>query len=212
MDRNKLKHTAINEFPPPMRYNLTDMPDGMTACSNSVGLKCAKVAISLLQYNDNGFPINLIPNLSLVSSPLLGPYTNHYRNYLYNPNICLQNLIEEKINKSTAYGYLISINSSVNYMVFKINHFAYKLLEYLKNETYAIDFIYVSMDFSYLYIFHEDEPACFICYPNKLAFELDFISPFAALHIFFSNIEEWKITKLRKEEKWIEYLKELYQQ
>lgn len=191
----------------PKKLNLNELPYGLVECDNNSAIECARLALSQIEGSDDGFPINLFPKYSLFRCAILGSYPVHYRNNLYDKYRSLQNIVENKINNIFGEKYIIANNSKSVYYSFKCKEFKYDQLYFLKDSTYAIDFILLLPEGSGIFIFCEDAPACFMGFQDKEQFERNFISPEQAMSIFVEYMDEWQITGSKGERLWLEKAK-----
>ena len=130
---------------------------------------------------------------------MLGAHTVHYRNYEYHPEISLKEIIEKKINNDCDEKYIIAVNSYRSYYVFKCKEFSYKILDFLKDTTYANEFIVSCVESDAISIFFEDDTVFIMSYINQKSIEKGFMPLEKSYDIFNKHKHEWKITNYDSE-------------
>lgn len=178
--------------------------EGLSECGEVAGLNIARYTLSKLENSSDGFPEEILPSPDLSGCAVLGSYSVHYRNYLYDKDVSLKQIIERKINLIIFDKYLIAINSASSYYCFKLKNFDYKYMDILKQETCALEYILVIPDIGAIFIFFEDAPACFIAFRSLSELEENFIARKDAIGIFLQNMDNWRITNHEKEGRWLE--------
>jgi hypothetical protein len=176
---------------PPLRLDEQEIPAGATQCGDAEAIGCARTALSYLQHAETGFPkYNLFPKPSLYRCALLGTHTVHFRNFEYDTETSLRQLVEEKINSSGSRIYLIAILAS--YYCFRLSHFTYDVLDELKDKTFAIDFVLLLPEKLGGFVFFEDNPACYVFFERRADFEEGFMSPERAMDIYEEHMAQWQ--------------------
>ncbi len=187
----------------PNRLGKNRLPRGIKKASLTAGESYALHALKRLEFGENSFPFEMFPKRSRISAPVLAAHTVHYRNWLYDPDLDLQSLIESRINAYSGTKVLLAINAAASFYAFEVEEFSYGQLDWMKDVTYALEFIVFELDTDKLFVFHEDAPACFISYADQKNFEKDFGSLAAFKEIFCKNDMDWRITKLPGEIEWL---------
>jgi len=194
----------------PLTLKESDLPNGFKQLTGAEGIAEAQFALSRIEDANDEFPVTAFPKKGLVSCPLLGAFTVHYRNFLYPPNISLKIIMEEKFQASDALFTVLAVNSPKHYHVFLCKSFLYDSIRALKIVTHAVDFIVFSKRADIIFFMHEDSPACFFAAANNYEFEHKLFSQFDALNIFVEHWKDWRITKLKSEEDWVKGVLEYF--
>jgi len=197
----------VNEIPHPKHYKGLKFPRSISECSKPTGLDFARFTIERLEKAKGGFPIDLLPLKQRISGPLLGAYASHRRNLEYDSTKSLSEIIEMKINGISSKKVILAISAPMSYMAFECKKFSYDILDHLRKATYAINFVVGSIEADALFVFHEDDPACFLSFGSVIEFERDFMSLTRTVSIFSDRLEEWSLTNLEKERKWLHRIK-----
>jgi hypothetical protein len=178
---------------PPLRLEASEIPVGTTQCDDAEAIGCARTALSYLQHSDSGFPEDYsFPKPSLYRCALLGTHTVHFRNFEYDAETSLRQLVEEKINSSNSHIFLMPVLASQSYYCFKLSRFTYDVLDELKDKTFAIDFMLLLPERSGGFVFFEDSPACYMFFEKRTDFEAGFMSPERAMDIYEEHMAQWQ--------------------
>jgi hypothetical protein len=178
---------------PPLHLDDQEIPAGATQCDNAKAIGYARTALSYLQHSDSGFPEDYsFPKPSLYRCALLGTHTVHFRNFEYDTETSLRQLVEKKINSSNSHIFLMPVLASQSYYCFKLSRFTYDVLDELKDKTFAIDFVLLLPEKLGGFVFFEDNPACYMFFERRADFEEGFMSPEKAMDIYEEQMAQWQ--------------------
>ena len=122
---------------------------------------------------------------------------------MYDPSMDLQSIVEGRIESMDGRKTILAVNTIDSYYCFSTERFAYDQLLYLKEMTFAVDFILYSRDSDALFVFHEDDPACFVSFATIENFNSKFLDLHRVDEVFRAHAFDWRISDLESQEVWI---------
>jgi hypothetical protein len=183
-----------------------EMPLSLKELDPDTANEITRQLLNRLENNSGKFPFLIRPKLTRTNSLLLGAYTVHEQNYVYEKDKSLKEKIELVINGKDEASFIFPINSQQKFYAFKCSEFSYDLLDYLHDKTLAQTFVIYIQEQDVMFVFEEDSAFCTASYPNIESFESDLGKLAEYRSIFSNNISDWKITTLREE---VDFLNEV---
>lgn len=184
--------SMIPFFIPPRKIPEDEVPSGLVQCDDDDAISCARFALAHLAESDAGFPEQFFPKASLFRCALLGSYATHEENFLYDENVSLRKIIEEKINCTHSKKYIIPVLTNDIYYCFELDIFNYAVLDELKEKTFSVDIVLILPKSGGGYIFFADSPACYVFFESLREFEQGFVRLSDAKTIFANHMIDWK--------------------